>query len=168
MRHTLSYRFSIIPSISFTLYSYFVCISFIFSLKRNEAQMLCCHSCRRVWFTADGNSCRLSIRSLGNDTLRRVFRLVWIHTGVSHTSQKGTVWGVNSLSFPCPISGLRRRMPPAASQCPSSGAAEESTAPNALPYGSYTVKENPKEPGSDMANDEYLLNSSTHSKHFLY
>lgn len=84
------------------------------------------------------------------------------------TRPKRTVWGVNSLSFPCPISGLRRRMPPAASQCPSSGAAEESTAPNALPYGSYTVKENPKEPGSDMANDEYLLNSSTHSKHFLY
>ena len=36
-----------------------------------------------------------------------------------------------------------------------------STAPNALPYGSYTVKENPKEPGSDMANDGYLLNPTS-------
>lgn len=36
-----------------------------------------------------------------------------------------------------------------------------STAHNALPYGSYTVKENPKEPGSDMANDGYLLNPTS-------
>ena len=66
MRHTLSYRFSIIISI----FSHYVHILLAFHsyLVWKKAKCKCYAvigaGCRRVWFTADGNSCRLSITHL--------------------------------------------------------------------------------------------------------